>query len=259
MEQDKKPESQWEESEQLGPYRLHEQVSNGKDSGGELYRATHETSGAQALVLKPAAGDKDAAPPGDWEARLTSSSSPGYLALEVPRSRWAVSPDTRSVEVLTCALEDVREGVRRMALALFGPRPRPREWILRVTLASVFGLCALMGALLQQAFASPPPRADEVLAQGPAQHEVQPTFLASGILQHSSPQGGTGIAEALPKEPFKGQMRPPCVPYTHVEINGACWVPHAAKPPCPVGTYLHEGKCYMPIFNAAPPPQATGS
>ncbi len=53
----KKSESSREEPEQLGPYRIQEQVPQAAHSQGELYRATHETSGATALVLKPATED----------------------------------------------------------------------------------------------------------------------------------------------------------------------------------------------------------
>ena len=52
MTDDEKNESGWEEAERLGPYQLHEQVPQAEHSRGELYRATHEMSGAEALVLK---------------------------------------------------------------------------------------------------------------------------------------------------------------------------------------------------------------
>jgi hypothetical protein len=55
MDEKKKSEESWEEAERLGPYQLHEQVPRSAGNQGELYRATHETSGATALVLKPAA------------------------------------------------------------------------------------------------------------------------------------------------------------------------------------------------------------
>ena len=43
-----------------GPYQLHEQVAQEEHSQGELYRATHETSGAKALVLMPSSGEEAA-------------------------------------------------------------------------------------------------------------------------------------------------------------------------------------------------------
>ena len=133
MTDDKKNEPGWEEAERLGPYQLHEQVPQAAHSQGELYRATHETSGAEALVLKPT-GEEEAGPVSrtDWQVRCISSASPSYLALEVERSPWTVAPDKRSVEELVCVLEAVRDSVRRMACLVSAdnePRPRWRPWL----------------------------------------------------------------------------------------------------------------------------------
>lgn len=87
----KEPEDHREEWEKLGPYQLREQVPQDEHGQGELYRATHETSGTTALVFKPAEGD-GAPTPGDFRVRCVSSASPGYMALEAEDSRWAVSP-----------------------------------------------------------------------------------------------------------------------------------------------------------------------
>ncbi|MFY0572857.1 hypothetical protein ACN28E_54755 [Archangium lansingense] len=102
---ERKSESGWEESEQLGPYQLHEQVPQDELRWGELFRATHETSGATALVFKPAAED-GAVPLTDWRVRCISSASPGYVALEVEHSPWSVAPDRHSVETLVCMFEE---------------------------------------------------------------------------------------------------------------------------------------------------------
>ncbi len=48
----KKPEANWAEVEQVGPYRLQEQVAQDEYNRGD-HRATHETSGATALVECP--------------------------------------------------------------------------------------------------------------------------------------------------------------------------------------------------------------
>lgn len=61
---------------------------------------------------------------------------------------------------------------------------------------------------------------------------------------------------ASPQEPFKGQKRPPCTRYVEVELIGACWGPHELKAPCPDVLYEHQGKCYVPLFSAKPPPSA---
>ncbi len=62
------------------------------------------------------------------------------------------------------------------------------------------------------------------------------------------------LARPLPKEPFKGQKRPPCTRYTEVELVGACWAPHKLKAPCPED----QGECFMPTFSAKPPPSSLG-
>ena len=155
---EKKPEASGEELEQLGPYQLHEQVPQDELSRGELYRATHETSGATALVFKPAEED-GAVPLRDWRVRCVSSASPGYVALEAEDSRWAVAPDKHSVEALMCLFEEVREGVRRMADA-FPASDEPRPWRrLGLALAGATAVGALVFALLRVAPASQLPAA----------------------------------------------------------------------------------------------------
>ncbi|QRN94509.1 hypothetical protein JRI60_36075 [Archangium violaceum] len=149
MDEKKKAEEKWEEAERLGPYQLHEQVPQSAGNQGELYRATHETSGATALVLKPAA-EQGAAPVTDWRVQL------------------------------------------------------------------------------------------------------------SGGLVDTADAGESVLARPLPREPFKGQKRPPCTRYAEVELVGACWLPHELKAPCPDVLYEYQGKCYLPAFSAKPPPQSLG-
>ena len=122
----KEPEGNQEEWEKLGPYQLREQVPQDDHHQGELYRATHETSGTTALVFKPPEGD-GASPLRDWRVRCISSVSPRYMALEVEDSHWAVAPDKYSVEALMCLFEQVREQVVRMAAA-FPSYDEPRPW-----------------------------------------------------------------------------------------------------------------------------------
>jgi hypothetical protein len=76
MDEEKKSESSEVEVDQVGPYQLREQVPQDEYTQGELYRATHETSGAMALVLKPATEDeKGSVPLTDWRVRVNSSAS----------------------------------------------------------------------------------------------------------------------------------------------------------------------------------------
>lgn len=261
----KEPEGNREEWDKLGPYQLREQVPQDDLRQGELYRATHETSGTTALVFKPPEGDGEP-PPRDWRVRCVSSASPGYVALEAEDSRWAVAPDKHSVEALMCLFEQVREQVGRMAAA-FPSYEEPRPWRrLGLALAGVATVCALVFVLVRGDSASQPPDGPRPLAgaaPGPVLHEEPmdgggPTPLTSAWLADTTPPGEPVLAVPLPREPFKGQKRPPCIRYTEVEIIGACWVPHELKAPCPESLYEYQGKCYIPSFSARPPPQSVG-
>ncbi len=109
MDEQKKDESnQQEDVAQVGPYQLQEQMPQDEYCRGELYRATHETSGATTLVLKPSAQDEKGPVrrPGDWRVRFISSASPGYLALDVEHSPRSIAPDKHSVESLVWVQEE---------------------------------------------------------------------------------------------------------------------------------------------------------
>ncbi|HYO58200.1 hypothetical protein [Archangium sp.] len=262
MDEEQKSEASREE--QLGPYQLEEQVPQSNLSQGAFYRATHETSGATALVFKPA-DEQGAARPRNWRVRLISSASPGYLALEVEESPWSVAPDRHSVEALLFLFEGVREGVRRMARAFPDiQEPRPR-W--RLALASAAAVCTLLFALVRLAPVSFPPSGPEPLASTPSasmSDEVPtatgiPAPFSSGSFVDTTDAGESVIARPLPREPFKGQKRPPCSRYTEAELIGACWTPHELKAPCPDELYEYQGKCYVPAFSAKKPqPQSLG-
>jgi serine/threonine protein kinase len=60
------------------------------------------------------------------------------------------------------------------------------------------------------------------------------------------------LGRPMPKDPFPGQLRPPCDPKMERVINGACWVGPigAEKPPCGPKAFDYEERCYMPSFNA---------
>lgn len=254
-----------EELARLGPYQLQEQVPQSDVSQGELYRAEHETSGATALVLKPAAHEGET-PPTDWLVRLVSSASPGYVALEVVDSPWSVAPDKHSVEALLFLFEGVRKGMRRMARAFPDIHEPPLRWRLGLALAGAAAACALLFALEHLASVSHSPSGPEPMAStppAPTSDEV-PTVdwevgpFSSGSLVDTADAGESVLARPLPREPFKGQKRPPCARHSEVELIGACWVPHKLKAPCPEELYEHQGECYVPAFSARPPPQSLG-
>ena len=79
---------------------------------------------------------------------------------------------------------------------------------------------------------------------------------SSPYLADTTPPEAPVIARPLPREPFKGQKRPPCTRHVEVELIGACWGPHKLKAPCPNELYEHQGECYVPLFSAKPPPQS---
>ncbi|MFL5355960.1 hypothetical protein [Archangium sp.] len=258
-------EKKWEARTQVGPYQLEEQMPQDPGSPGELYVATHEESGATALVLKPAA-DKDAAPIPDFQVSFMASEEKDYLALEVKDSRRARAPDRHSADALVELLGDVHEGVGRMARALDGPEePRPL-WRLGFALGSTAAVCALAFALGRLASGSPPPSGPEFLASTPPGliHDEAPPADGSSDpffnawLSDTVDAGEPVITRPLPPEPFKGQKRPPCTRYVEVELVGGCWAAHELKAPCPDTLFEHQGKCYLPSFSAKPPPQSVG-
>jgi hypothetical protein len=263
MDEEKKSEASREDVEQLGPYQLHEQVPQDEHSRGELYRATHETSGAAALVLKPSAED-GAVPLTDWRVRFISSGSPSYLALEVEHAPRSVAPERHSVEELVCLFEDVHEGVKRMAHA-FPVYDEPRfRWRLGLALAGAAAVCALLFALVRQASLSQPPDGPDALAgaaPAPESHEVptDTTVPFTGNSLWGTADGGpSAISHPFPRKPYKGQRRPPCNPRIEVEIMGACWVPHKLKAPCPEELYEYKGECYTTSMLPQPLPQSLG-
>lgn len=237
MGEEKKAESSGEEMEQLGSYQLQEQVPQDEYSRGELYRARHETSGATALVFKPAVEDeKGAVRLTDWRVRLISSASPGYVALEVEHTPRSVAPDRQSVESLVCTFEDVRETVGRMDHALHASN-ESRPWR-RLGLA-LSGAAVLVVALLPVA----------VAPVGGARVQEEPTVKAWATDVHVDP---VPVRSGDALRPVKNQKRAPCTEGLEVEVSGACWLP-IEKRPCPPQTLAYQGQCLLPVAVPRPP------
>jgi hypothetical protein len=265
MDEEKKSEAGGAQPERLGPYLLEEQVQQSHDSPVELYLATHETSGATALVRKHTAGESAAALK-DWRVRLGCWASGGYSALEVEHTDWARAQGRQSAESLLHTLEGVLEEAQRMALVVDDTHKPSLPWRVGLAVASAAAMSALLFALVHLAPVSLPPSGPEPLAntpQAPMRHEVptaggNPDPPTQGGLVDTADAGQSVLARPLPKEPFKGQKRPPCHRYAEVELIGACWTPHELKAPCPDVLYEYQGKCYVPNFSAKPPPSSLG-
>jgi hypothetical protein len=255
MDEEKKSEASGEESERVGPYLIQEQVEQSHDSQVELYLATHETSGATALVRKHAA-EEGKAPPKDWRVRLGSWASRGYSALEVEHTDWARAQDRQSAESLLLTLESVLEEVRRMAHVIAAPHEPRRRWRLGLGMASAATVGALLLALVRLVPVSQPPLVP-MRHEEPTAGENPDTPTSVGLVDDAD-AGQSVLARPLPREPFKGQKRPPCTRYAEVELVGACWLPHKLKAPCPDVLYEYQGECYVPAFSAKPPPQSLG-
>jgi hypothetical protein len=265
MDEGKKSEASEEGVEQWGPYQLQEQVSQSECGQEELYLAVHETSGATALVLKVAT-KMGATLLKNWRVILSASDSPGYVAMQVEQTPWARALNKQSMESLVFTFEEVHEGVLCMARAVLGTHePRPR-WRLGLALASAAAMGALLFALVRPAPVPLPPIGPEPLANTPPvsmSHDVQgtvekPAPFASHWLADTTSLKRPALAMPLPREPFKGQKRPPCTRYVQVELVGACWAPHKLKAPCPDELYEYQGECYSPILASKPPPQSLG-
>ncbi|MCY1078145.1 hypothetical protein [Archangium lansingense] len=246
MDEQKQAETREENPEQLGPYQLQEQMPQTTHSQDELYRAMHETSGATALVLKLNA-EQDASAMKDWRVSLISSSaSPGYVAMQVEQTPWSRAPDRQSVESLVFTFEGVREAVQRMARAVpenYESRP---QWRLGLGVASAAAVCALLLALVHMRHKEP------TAPNGAVEATASPDAPAL-LVQTAKPTPST-ITYPLPAKPFRNQAKTPCMPRKgEVEINGGCWIELAKRPPCYEDQAEHQGKCYMPVAERPKP------
>ncbi|QRN99348.1 hypothetical protein JRI60_10135 [Archangium violaceum] len=265
MDEREKSGSSGEDAARVGPYRLEEQAPQDDDSQGGLYRATHETSGAPALVRESIEDEKRVEPRPDVRVRLISSASQGYDAMEVEQTPWSVAPERQSVESLVSTLEEVHEAVGRMVDALSGSPEPSRRWHLGGGLLGAAVVGALLFALVRSVPEPQTPSAPEStgsVAPAPMRHEVTVDIevppTGNGWLPEAADGGVPAVAHPFPRKPYKGQRRPPCKPRVEVEIMGACWIPHKLKAPCPEELYEYKGECYTTSMQTPPTPQSVG-
>lgn len=56
---------------------------------------------------------------------------------------------------------------------------------------------------------------------------------------------------SVPSKPLDGQtLASGGCPRGYSAINGGCWLLAAARPPCPVGAWEHDGGCYVPLMQS---------
>ncbi|HYO68932.1 MAG TPA: hypothetical protein VEU33_22920 [Archangium sp.] len=239
MDEEKKSELSGE-VEQVGPYQFHEQMPQDDYSRGELYRATHESSGESALVFRPTAeNEKGSEQLTDWQVRLISSASDGYVAMTAEDSPRSVAPDRQSVEALACTFEEVCEAVRRMDNALHASN-EPRPWW-RLGLA-LSGAAVLVVALLWATLVP----VSEVQVQEETMVEAWVTDV------HVDP---VPVRAGEAPRPVPNQKREPCAAGLEREVSGVCWIATEHAPPkCPPQTVAYDGKCLLPVATPRPVP-----
>ncbi|WPB75689.1 hypothetical protein KYC5002_42680 [Archangium violaceum] len=240
----------------MGPYRVtmrHRAIGGGL---GRLYEARNTETGNPALVLMP--GPKgDLRAEESWQVRATANVTPPYLALEVEHA-----PANGQPRQLTWMLErwaatfmriDTRPEVQAHLTGgpkEFRPRPAGRLGSPRVGLA-LATLLALAVFLW--------PRPTERPLQEVHALEVNST-VEELVLSRTSDEPGTGIEGfPMPDKPVAGQKKPPCNPKRgEVEIRSGCWMEIAKRPPCTEGAAEYQGKCYIGVGAAIPPPTSIG-
>jgi hypothetical protein len=242
---DDKNESSWEDSERVGPYQLHEQVTQSSPGQDELYGATHETSGAPALVPKPASeGEDGSAPLPDLQVRYVSSASSGYIAVEVVRSPWTFAPGSHSVDELVCTVEDLHAGVSRMARLLADseepPRPQRRLGRARAGVALLTLTLVLLPASREPV--------SEVRQQAQVVEGSEEEAWDTDVNVDPVPlQAGEA------PRPVRNQKKAPCTEGLEVEVSGVCWL-SVTQRPCPPQTRAWQGQCLLPVATPRPTP-----
>ncbi|ADO68833.1 Protein kinase [Stigmatella aurantiaca DW4/3-1] len=79
--------------------------------------------------------------------------------------------------------------------------------------------------------------------------------FSAGAEPSEAERGGMGLD--IPKRPFPGQHRPPCVK-PEIKINEGCWIALIGEaPPCGTHSYEWRGKCYRPTLD--PPLPSTSN
>ncbi|MDY7225085.1 serine/threonine-protein kinase [Hyalangium rubrum] len=222
-------------------------------------------------------------PPSLLPPRELSTISPGLDAL-ILRMLSEAREERGTAGELARAFEAAAEGSGPEEDAPVGPtpsmaptvrtsKPGPRPWWARAIARLVpwLAVATVVGGMIcvwELASLHARVEFEEELPREVARGETQDAGVDGGVVglgegvltapvQVSAPVlSRTGVALDIPKEPFKGQRRPPCHPEGEVEIRGGCWVQYGkAEAPCGDAGFEWDGRCYLPIF--ATPRQPT--
>jgi hypothetical protein len=242
----------------MGAYHLRKRYRNTGSDVGRIYEAHNVETGAFALVVRPGrAGTWGPRTP--WTVRVTAETSPPFLALEVehaPKAEaLALSELTRMFIRLSGALACVEERADTGAHLTREPLPRPlrREasrgkWQ-HVGVGALAAVALVLGAV---ALWPRSPKSTDKWSPGEGE-AVRDEPVAWVDLQDDTQPG---IGYPMPRAPFEGQRKPPCLKGTEVELHGGCWVPLEYKAPCPKSTAELNDKCYMPVRQKPPEPRS---
>ena len=221
------------------------------------------TAGELAAMLEEAA--EQAGPEADqllftWEALSPNTWSAEDVAITVgnqqrprQRDRKVVRQSERrdAVEKTELERQEAEERTRANARTDRDPERTPRSpWVLRLVALSV-GALAMVGSwwlgTRYAALSGEEAKEGGLVGLG---DQAWPIAVPATPAASQAP----GIRESVPSEPFRNQLRPPCVGGL-VEIQGGCWTRLEVQPPkCPASAYEWKGGCYMPIILPGPPP-----
>jgi hypothetical protein len=251
---------EWDGGAKVGPYLMGKRYRGVVSKGlGRIYQAHHMETGAPALVVMPGP-PRDWRPNGGWSVRARSEGFfPPFLALEVeqaPRDEpWAMQELGNLLQRLGASVARLEEQPEAGAREhLLGPPRKPEHRFIRDhrpgLLMSIWA-CAMAALAGTAVMLWPrPPEPSEAKHAPP----LAAAALTEPILWLDQGYEPPLVIGYPPLEaPLLGQRKPPCE-LPSVELRGHCWVQLAHNWPCPRGSALHEGRCYLPVSERKPVP-----
>jgi hypothetical protein len=242
----------------LGPYHVSKRCRRIAAELGRIYEGHNVETGNTALVWMPGSTG-DWSPRGAWTVRATSGVEPPFFILEVehapPGAAQAIEELTlmfHRLAGLLARMED-REEIRTQLTRAPIPRPlgrtlsRHRWWIAG---AGAFAVALVLVSVWLWPRPSGSTEAKHGAGVAGAALSEPMTWIDR---QDATP---ALIGYPMPDTAFKGQMKPPCLKGTEVELRGGCWVQLKQDAPCPKSVAEYEGKCYAPVSEKKPEPRS---